>query len=220
MGLYGEATERLQSIFDENMDLATTQYSRVARLHQMCQLASEQDQSEYFKLWEKHHDGWSAIILRMNKAPISESKIFLIIATPLLMLEVLMAPNVFGSGFGGFCLTSVLILFTVVLGMRISRRWFQRLNRPAFNLLRAMDFETSTGYVVIPEEIRISKLFMFILSRRPPAFQERMLKIVDAGEKFKGDWKPTLPDFDSHISESEEPFWDQGEKELTSFEEE
>ena len=220
MGLYGEATERLQSIFDENMDLATTQYSRVARLHQMCQLASQQDPKEHFKPWEKHHDGWSAITLRMNKAPISESKIFLIISTPLLMLEVLMAPQVFGPGFGGFCLTSLLILFTVILGMRISRRWFQRLNRPAFNLLRAMDFETSTGYVVIPEEIRISKLFMFILSRRPPAFQERMLKIVDAGDKLKGDWKPTLPDFNSHISEDEEPFWNQEEEELTSFEEE
>jgi hypothetical protein len=47
-----------------------------------------------------------------------------------------------------------------------------------------------------------------------------MLKIVDAGEKFKGDWKPTLPDFDSHISEGEEPFWNQGEEELSSFEEE
>jgi hypothetical protein len=83
-----------------------------------------------------------------------------------------------------------------------------------------MDFETSTGYVVIPEETRISKLFMFILSRRPPAFQERMLKIVDAGEKLKGDWKPILPDFSSHISEDDEPFWNQDEKELTSFEEE
>jgi hypothetical protein len=47
-----------------------------------------------------------------------------------------------------------------------------------------------------------------------------MLKIVDAGEKLKGDWKPILPDFSSHISEDDEPFWNQDEKELTSFEEE
>ena len=94
------------------------------------------------------------------------------------------------------------------------------MNRPAFNLLRAMDFETATGFVVIPEEIRISKLFMFILSRRPPAFQERMLKIVEAKETFKGDWKPKLPDFSSHTSELE-PFWEEeGQEELTSFEEE
>jgi len=83
-----------------------------------------------------------------------------------------------------------------------------------------MDFETATGYVVVPEEIRISKLFMFILSRRPPAFQDRMLKIVEAKETFKGDWKPKLPDFSSHISD-EAPFWDEGQDdELTSFEEE
>ena len=158
--------------------------------------------------------------MRMNKPPISESKIFLLITTPILMLVVIMAPQFFGSGFGGFCLTSLLILTTVIFGMRISRRWFQRLNRPAFNLLRAMDFETATGYVVIPEEIRISKLFMFILSRRPPAFQDRMLKIVDAKETFKGDWKPKLPDFSSHISD-EAPFWEEEQdEELTSFEEE
>ena len=157
----------------------------------------------------------------MKKPPISESKIFLLITTPILMLEVIMAPQIFGSGFGGFCLTSLLILTTVIFGMRISRRWFQRLNRPAFNLLRAMDFETSTGYVVIREEIRLSTLFMFILSRRPPAFQKRMLKIVDAQETLKGDWKPKLPNFSSHQSELE-VFWDEDaeDEDLTSFEEE
>ena len=38
MGLYSEASNRLQSIFDENMDLFHTIYA--LRLHQMCQLAS------------------------------------------------------------------------------------------------------------------------------------------------------------------------------------
>ena len=220
MGLYGEASERLQSIIDENMDLATTQYTRVARLHQMCKLASEQPSSEHFKPWEKHHNGWEAIKMRMTKPPISESKIFLLLTTPILMLEVILAPQIFGAGFGGFCLTSLVILTTVILGMRISRRWFQRFNRPAFNLLRAMDFETATGYVVIPEEIRLSKLFMFILSRRPPAFQERMLKIVDAKETVKGDWKPTLPDFSSHASSFFDVEEEGEDDELPSFEEE
>ena len=121
MGLYGEASERLQSIIDENMDLATTQYTRVARLHQMCKLASEQPSSEHFKPWERHHNGWEAIKMRMTKPPISESKIFLLLTTPILMLEVILAPQIFGAGFGGFCLTSLVILTTVILGMRISQ---------------------------------------------------------------------------------------------------
>ena len=220
MGLYGEASDRLQTIFDENMDLATTQYARVARLHELCKLASEQPSSEHFKPWEKHHNGWEAIHMRKNKPPISESKIFLLLTTPILMLEVIMAPQIFGSGFGGFCLTSLLILVTVTVGMRISRRWFQRFNRPAFNLLRAMDFESSTGYVVVPEEIRLSKLYMFILSRRPPAFQERALKIVDSKEILKGDWKPVLPDFSSHITEGETAWEEESEGDLDAFEEE
>ena len=45
-----------------------------------------------------------------------------------------------------------------------------------------------------------------------------MLKIVDAKETFKGEWKPKLPDFSSHISD-EGPFWEEGQdEELTSFE--
>ena len=61
---------------------------------------------------------------------------------------------------------------------------------------------------------------MFILSRRPPAFQDRMLKIVDAKETFKGDWNTKLPDFSSHKVQLD-AFWEEGQDdELTSFEEE
>jgi hypothetical protein len=47
-----------------------------------------------------------------------------------------------------------------------------------------------------------------------------MLKIVDSKETFKGDWKPNLPDFSSHISD-EAPFWEEDDDgNLASFEEE
>lgn len=61
---------------------------------------------------------------------------------------------------------------------------------------------------------------MFILSRRPPAFQERMLKIVDSKETFKGDWKPKLPDFSSHISDEDTYLDEESEEGLSAFEEE
>jgi hypothetical protein len=47
-----------------------------------------------------------------------------------------------------------------------------------------------------------------------------MLKIVDAKETVKGDWKPTLPDFSSHASSFFDVEEEGEDDELTSFEEE
>ena len=94
-----------------------------------------------------------------------------------------------------------MIFATVLIGMRFSRRIFRRVNRPAFNLLRAMNFEASTGYVVISEDIRTSVLYMYIMQRKPKAWQERMLKIIDDNTKLPGGWKHSLPDFESHLDD-------------------
>ena len=77
------------------------------------------------------------------------------------MMEVFASRWLFGEGWGAFCLTSLLILVTVIIGMAFTRKLYQRVNRPGFNLLRAIQFEASSGKVVIPEDIRGSKLYMF-----------------------------------------------------------
>ena len=178
-----------------------------------------QDSAEFFKPWEKHHNGWGAIEMKMNKPPVSESFLFMITTVPVLLLEVLYSNRFVEQGWGGFCLTTLLIFATVLFGMRFSRRMFRNVNRPAFNLLRAMNFEASTGYTVIHEEIRTSVLYSYIMQRKPKAWQERMLKIIEDKTKLPGGWKHELPDFDSHLDEIghiEEP-----EKEsFSTFEEE
>ena len=90
------------------------------------------------------------------------------------MVEVFLARGLFGDGWGWFLFDSLLILFTVGLGMRFSRQIFQTVNRPAFNLLRAMDVESSSGYTIIPEHLRTQRLYMFLYTKRPKAFQERL----------------------------------------------
>ena len=83
--------------------------------------------------------------------------------------------------------------------MRNAKRWFQIINRPAFNLLRAMNFEAATGYTVLDEEVRTSVLYMYIMQRKPLTWQERMLKIIDKGSPLPNNWRLRLPDFDSHV---------------------
>ena len=112
-----------------------------------------------------------------------------------------------------------MIFATVLIGMRFSRRIFRRVNRPAFNLLRAMNFEASTGYVVISEDIRTSVLYMYIMQRKPKAWQERTLKIIDKGTPLPKNWRMRLPDFSSHLVEGEKELYTFGEQ-LDAYEEE
>ena len=86
----------------------------------------------------------------------------------------------------------------ILVCSRNAKRWFQIINRPAFNLLRAMNFEAATGYTVMDEEIRTSVLYMYIMQRKPLAWQERMLKIIDNGTRLPKNWRLRLPDFASH----------------------
>ena len=201
MGLYKEGKERLETIINENMDVATSQYGRVHQLLSLFNAAIVQDSSQHFKPWEKRHSGWIAIEAKMRKPPVSETFIFMLVTLPILFAVIFLSNFLAGDGFGAFCLTSLVIFIAVIAGMRFTKNMFRTVNRPAFNLLRAMNFESSTGYAVIPEDMRTSVLYMYILQRKPLAWQERMLLIVKEENKLPKNWRLELPDFDSHYDE-------------------
>ncbi|MBT4406866.1 MAG: tetratricopeptide repeat protein [Euryarchaeota archaeon] len=219
MGLYGKASVHLKQIFDLDLEVSPKQYQRIARLHSTMSKAAEQDPIEHFKPWEKRHPGWSMIEFRKNKNPVSESLIFLLVTSPFLVMEMWLANSLNNAGFFGFCLTSLVVLFTVMTGMRFSRKLFHRVNKPAFDLVRAQDIETTSGCVVIPEEIRTSKMYMSILSRRTKAFQERTLSIVDEGRVLAKGWTPSIPNLEVEIIDSEENI-DEDDIDVPGFEEE
>lgn len=201
LGMYSEARDRLGSLFEDDLDIANSQLARITHLHRTLEMSAEQDPKALFKPWQKKHGGWTAIKMRANKAPVSENMLFMMTTVPFLMMEVFVSRSLFGDGWGGFCLTSLLILVTVIIGMSFTRKLYQRVNRPGFNLLRAIQFEASSGKVVIPEDIRGSKLYMFLYSRHPPAFQQRLNKIIESDNKLPRNWKMNMPDFESHYDE-------------------
>jgi hypothetical protein len=57
------------------------------------------------------------------------------------------------------------------------------------------------------------------MQRKPMAWQERMLKIIDDKTKLPGGWKQTLPDFESHLDELGHIEEDE-EEQFSAFEEE
>ncbi len=221
MGEYAEAQVRLQSILDDNMDVGMTQFRKINSLLQLVKAAAAQQQQDIFRPNEKHHDGWHAIRQKMTKPPISENTLFLITAVPVLLILIILLQRVRGPSLNitTLCFNTLMILIVILVCIRNAKRWFQLINRPAFNLLRAMNFEASTGYTVIEEEIRTSVLYVFIMQRKPVAWQERMLKIIDKGNPLPKNWKMRMPNFDSHVdSEGSIPI--EEEPSLDPYEEE
>ena len=210
MGEYSLAQQRLQSILDDNMDVGITQFRKINGLLQLVRAAATQDEREIFRPYERHHDGWVAIRQKMRKPPMSESFIFLVTAVPLLPLLVMLLGRYSAPTWSAVCLNTLVIMIVILVLMRNAKRWFQSINRPAFNLLRAMNFEAATGYVVLDEDIRTSVLCMYIMQRKPKSWQERVLRIIDKGSPLPNNWRLRLPDFSSHLAE-------EGEKEVYDF---
>ena len=206
MGEYANAQHSLQSILDDNMDVGMTQFRKINGLLQLVRAAAAQQEQDIFKPNEKHHNGWEAIRQKMRKPPLSENFIFLITAVPLLLILIILLQGMSGPNFniGTLCLNTLIILIVIMVCMRNAKRWFQIINRPAFNLLRAMNFEASTGYTVMTEDIRTSVLYMYIMQRKPQSWQERMLKIIDKGTPLPKNWRLRLPDFESHLGDDGE----------------
>jgi hypothetical protein len=204
MGEYAEAEKRLQAILTDNMDVGMTQFRKINGLLQLVKAAAMQQEKDIFRPYEKHHNGWVAIRQKMVKPPMSQNVIFLVTAIPILLILVVFLGRWSAPTISALCLNTLLILIVILVCIRSSKRWFQVINRPAFNLLRAMNFEAATGYSVIDEDIRTSVLYVFIMQRKPLSWQERMLKIIDKGSPLPKNWQLRLPDFDSHLQEHAE----------------
>ena len=86
------------------------------------------------------------------------------------------------------------------------------------DLDRTIDYETTSGKVCIPEEIRYSKLYNAMIANRMPALVERLELIVEGGDKLQIRWKPELPEItvlgsSSEDSEESEEWWSDSELE-------
>lgn len=220
MGEYTEAQHQLQAILDDNMDVGITQFRKISTLLQLVKSAAAQQSKDIFKPYEKHHAGWVAIRQKMVKPPLSELTIFLGTTLPILLLVIFLLGRYSAPSWEAVCLNTIVIMFVILVMMRKTKQWFQYVNRPAFNLLRAMNFEAATGYTVIDEDIRTSVLYIYIMQRKPKSWQERMLKIIDAGQPLPKNWRLRLPDFDAHRSHDVGHAQKQQAIVLTGYEEE
>ena len=198
LGLYHQALGELQRVWEPGMqELNYEQKKKLSRLANLVKkVAIDEGKTQYFRPWNLRDPGWKMIQERMHRGPANETLIYLFLVAPVLLLVIMASPNTAGSGLGNLFFMIIVMLIIVMGGMRIARKISMMLNRPAFNLIRAMDIETTTGRVIISEEIRNSKLYTFLLSNRPPAFRQRLNSISDANEPLSKQWRPFIPNFD------------------------
>lgn len=197
LGLYHQSIEELQRVWAPGMrQLTFEQEKRLSRLHNLVKkVAADEGKTDYFRPWNPRDDGWGIIRTRMHRGPANETLIYLFLVLPVLLLVVMGSPDIDQAGFSGLALSVIVMLVIVMGGMRIARKFALMMNRPASNLIRAMDVETTSGRMVIEEDIRTSKLYGFLMNNRPPAFKQRLEAIVEADENISPSWRPSLPDF-------------------------
>ena len=202
LGLYKQAINELATAWHDSIEgLTPSQTHRVAKLHAIINKAAEQDSKEHFKPWEKNHDGWDEIRTRMHRGPANESLLFLMLVGPFLLLEVYISRGLADQGWVGFIFTTLILLGTCIFGIRWARKVSSRLNRPAYHIIRATDIETTSGKVVVPDDIRSSKLYGYLLSHRSIAYQKRHGLIIESGDKMRNNWKLTIPVFNEIMEE-------------------
>ena len=92
-------------------------------------------------------------------------------------------------------LVFLLILAAFGILTRLSMGLLQSRNRHALDVDRAIDYETSSGKLCIPESIRGSVVYNSMLKNRTSAVTERLEIIIDSGEKINSRYQPNLPDW-------------------------
>jgi hypothetical protein len=209
LGQYKEAARRLEVLTNQAGDpMLTDQMVRTARLSTIVRKAALREEKSLFKPWDPNHEGWEDIKFQKKRKPANDQMTFLMMAGPLVMAEVLLWNSFEFSGspiipmIGGF----LLVLLTVLLGVKWSKALTMRMNRPAFNVVRAVDVEMSSGRKCFPDAWRSEKLYQALLKFRTPAFKERLEIIVETDEPLPKSWKPRIPDLtevEFHYSEEE-----------------
>ena len=126
------------------------------------------------------------------------------------------AMTLVGGTTWGFILVFVFILACFMGLSKVTSGLLHKLNRHALDLDRAIDCETSSGKLCIPDGIRGSKMYNAMVGQRMPALSERLELVVESEEKMPIRWKPEIPDFT--IEEGDSEWWEPPSDELEPLE--
>tara|TARA_B100000700_G_scaffold255052_1_gene287622 strand:+ start:168 stop:1307 length:1140 start_codon:yes stop_codon:yes gene_type:complete len=215
MGLYDECANLLEQLYSEGMEATTSdQLTQMEAVNKMVSRAAKMEEDEIFKPQNPKHPRWRIIENMKKRKPISPTFFLITFVAPIVFLLGTVAMTMLGGTTWGFIVVFVFILACFMVITRLASGLLHKLNRHALDLDRAIDYETTSGKICIPEEIRYSKLYNAMVANRVPALNERLELIVEGGDKMPIRWKPELPEFtELNIVEDSEEWWSDSEME-------
>ena len=194
MGYYEECADLIEEMFSSEMDATDGGVKmRMGRVSQTVSKASKMEADEIFRPNQPNHPRWGVIEKLKKKKPISQGLFLMLFVAPLAFFVGSGSMLFIGNSGWSIPIVFIILLLTVVIISRLSMNLLQSINRHALDLERAIDYETTTGQVCIPETIRDSPLYTSLMKSKMPAIKERVRLIVESDEKIPKKWKLNLP---------------------------
>ena len=194
MGYYEECGDLLEEMFSSEMDSVDGGLKmRMGRVSQTVSKASKMESDEIFRPNQPKHPRWEIIEKLKKKKPISQGLFLMLFVAPMAFFVGSASMIFIGDSGWSLPIVFIILLLTVVAISRLSMNLLQSINRHALDLERAIDYETTTGQVCIPESIRESPLYSSLMKSKMPAIKERIYLIVESGERMPKKWELNLP---------------------------
>jgi len=197
MGRYADAAGRLAACFARDMEeIPGHQRFRVERMNQTIERYLDDPEMVAFRPQDPKHRSWKDIETMRHAKPASEMFLFFMLAGPLVFWEGMLLREFVTPSWWKMAVAFVLVYISVMLVKRFSIKLTAKRNRPVRDLWRAIEVESTSGMVCVPELIRGSKLYRTVLQRDYPlAFVERHDKILAKAVLLPKRWELTLPDW-------------------------
>ena len=194
MGYYEECADLIEEMFSTEMDSVEGGVRmRMGRVSQTVSKASKMEAEEIFRPNQPKHPRWGVIEKLKKKKPISQGLFLMLFVAPMAFFVGSTSMIFIGDSGWSLPIVFIILLVTVMAISRLSMNLLQSINRHALDLERAIDYETTTGQVCIPESIRGSPLYSSLMKGKMPAIKERIDLIVESGEKISKKWELSIP---------------------------
>ena len=196
LGLYEKCAERLVELHNEGMEEPTNQQTmRMQGVKAMVDRAAKMEKEEIFKPQDPNHPRWEVIEKMKKVKPLSSTFWLVAFIAPIVFIFGSFAMTFLGGTMFGFVLVFLLILAAFGILTRLSMGLLQSRNRHALDVDRAIDYETSSGKLCIPESIRGSVVYNSMLKNRSQSVTERLEIIIDSEEKIGSKFQINLPEW-------------------------
>jgi len=194
MGYYEECADLIEEMFSSEMDSVDGGLKmRMGRVSQTVSKASKMESDDIFRPNQPKHPRWEIIEKLKKKKPISQGLFLMLFVAPMAFFVGSTSMIFIGDSGWSIPIVFIILLVTVMAISRLSMNLLQSINRHALDLERAIDYETTTGQVCIPESIRESPLYSSLMKGKMPAIKERIRLIVESGEKISKKWELNIP---------------------------